>query len=261
MLARLIGVFALFLIAGGFVVGNADEQQVDADPSGTWKWERTFNENKIDYTLRLNWHDDKLTGTCQAVMENGPPGLSDPVKIDDAKLEGDKISFTITRSFNGNEFTVAYGGSFDGDELEGSVKLDFRDREREFDWNANRVLSKDDVIGTWQFRSETPNGNVRESTLTLSEDGKKLKGELVSERGERELNNIAIEDNQLSFEIIFEREGNSFTVAYKGTPRGDSMKGTLEFNFNGEPRKTDVEGKRMSKKPGDSKPKKESSES
>ena len=85
-----------------------------------------------------------------------------------------------------------------------------------------------------------------------------MKGALVSERGERDVDNIAIENNQLSFKIIFERGGNSFTAAYKGTPRGDSMKGTLEFDVNGEARKTNVEGKRISKKPGDSKPKKDS---
>ena len=142
---------------------------------------------------------------------------------------------------------------------------------REFEWTAKRVVGAADVIGTWQLRFETPNGNVMEPTLKISRDGKKLKGTFVSERGERELDNLTIKDNQLSFEITFERDGNSFTVAYKGTPHGDSMKGTLEAEFNGESRKTDVEGKRMPKKsvdqkpsdqkPGDSKPKKDSSES
>ena len=105
-----------------------------------------------------------------------------------------------------------------------------------------------DVVGTWQFRFETPNGNVIEPTLKLSNDGKNLKGTFVGRRGEREIKDISLKDNQLSFQIVFERDGNTVTVAYKGTPRGDSMKGTIESNFGGEPRKTEVDAKRLPEK-------------
>ena len=78
-------------------------------------------------------------------------------------------------------------------------------------------------------------GSDSAARLVVEADGTSLNGEIL----EREVENLAVEDNQLSFELTFERDGNSFTVAYKGTPRGDSMKGTMESEFNGESRKTD----------------------
>jgi hypothetical protein len=240
------------------VIGVAQEPEAKKaiDPSGTWKWERTFGDTQMDFTLRLEQNKNgKLTGSYASRRGDTE---REPASIDDATMNGDKLSYQVTFTRNDREFTVMYEGTVSDDSITGLTKANFGGEAREFEWTAKRVLVAADVIGTWQFRSETPNGNTRESTLTLSEDGKKLKGALVSERGERDVDNIAIENNQLSFEIIFERGGNSFTAAYKGTPRGDSMKGTLEFDVNGESRKTDVEGKRISKKPGDSKPKKDS---
>jgi hypothetical protein len=233
------------------VIGVAQEPEAKKamDPSGTWKWERTFGDTQMDFTLRLKLNKNgKLTGNYASKRGETE---REPAKIEDATIEGDKLSFQVTRSRNDQEFTVVYEGTVSDEGITGTTKANFGGESREFEWTAKRVVGAADVIGTWKLRFETQNGNVMEPTLTLSKDGKKLKGEFVSERGQRELDNVAIEDNQLSFEITFERNGNAFTVAYKGTPRGDSMKGTLESEFNGESRKTDVEGKRIPKKPGE----------
>jgi hypothetical protein len=243
------------------VIGVAQEPEAKEaiDPSGTWKWERTFGDTQIDFTLRLKLNENgKLTGNYASRRGETE---REPAKIEDATIKGDKLSFQVTRARNDREFTVVYEGTVSDEAITGLTKANFGGESREFEWTAKRVVGTADVIGTWRFRIETPNGNVREPTLTISKNGKKLKGVLVSERGEREVENLAIEDNQLSFELTFERDGNSFTVAYKGTPRGDSMKGTMESEFNGESRKTAVEGKRIPKKPVDSKASQDSSES
>ena len=212
------------------------------DPSGTWKWERSFGDNQMDYTLRIMQNEQgKLTGTY-AVKRN--ESEREPVKLDDVKLDGNKLTFRVHRTRNDREFTINYEGVVSDEGIKGLTKANFGGEDREFEWNAKRVVTIADVIGTWQIRSER-NGNVRESVLKLSKDGEKLKGSRTSSRGEREIQDIKIKDNQLSFHITFERDGNSFTIAYTGLPRGNSMTGFRESNFGGESRKTEFVGKRL----------------
>ena len=245
MCTRLLTSFVLLLAACGFTLGQDDGSKPKGDPSGTWKWERTFNENQIDYTLRLKWHDDKLTGTCQAVMENGPPGLNDPVKIEDAKVEGDKLSFTVTRSFNGNEFTVEYAGKFDGDKIDGNIGLEFRDRAREFDWNAKRVVSHADVVGKWSVKFEMPNRTV-ESSFSLAEEGGQLKGTYHSGVfGDNPIKKIELKENRLLFVVTFENDGQEFPVSYQVEPRGGKLSGVVRSNFGGQDQEAELTGARI----------------
>ncbi len=48
----------------------------------------------------------------------------------------------------------------------------------------------------------------------------------------------------MSFKVTRERNGQTFTVNYKGKLEGDTIKGTIEFNFGGESRSRDWEAKR-----------------
>ena len=78
------------------------------DPSGTWKWERSFGDNQMDYTLRIMQNEQgKLTGTY-AVKRNDSE--LEPVKLDDVKLDGNKLTFRVHRTRNDREFTINYEG-------------------------------------------------------------------------------------------------------------------------------------------------------
>jgi len=240
----MLSLVSVICVAATVVSAEPDAKQVD--PTGTWKWERTFGDTHLDYTLRLKLDKDgKVTGTYASRRNETE---REPAKIEDAKVHGDKLSFSITRSRNGREFTLMYEGTVSDEGLTGFTKVNFNGNPREFEWTAKRVVEIADVIGTWQLRFETPNGNVIEPTLKLSKDGKNLKGTFVSRRGEREIKDIIIKENQLLFQFTFERNGNTSTIKFTGKPRGDSMKGTLESNFGGEARKTEVDGKRLPEK-------------
>ena len=101
----------VFVIAVSVAV-IADEpnaKKAKVDPSGTWKWERTFGDNHLDYTLRLKLDKDgTLTGT-NATRWNDRVG--EPSKIEDAKFDGNKLTFSVTRSRNDREFTMVYEGT------------------------------------------------------------------------------------------------------------------------------------------------------
>src|SRR5262245_21111187 len=85
--------------------------QAPADPSGTWKWQYQFGDNKMDAKLNLDWNGKKLTGkyTAREVAS----------EIRDGKLEKDQLSFSTRREINGNEFEVKFNGQVKQDEILG----------------------------------------------------------------------------------------------------------------------------------------------
>jgi hypothetical protein len=233
----------MLAVAGAAMAEETKDAKAKVDPSGTWQWQRSFGDNEMDYTLRLQLHEDgKVTGTY-ALVRNG--NQSEPTKIDDGKLQDGKVTFHVTRSWNDREFTLAYEGTVSEKQIEGNASMDLGGNSREFEWQAKRVVLPADVVGTWQLRFETPNGNVMEPTVKIAQDDKQLKGTFVGRSAERELNEVAIKDDQLSFHVVFERDGNEMKIAFQGQPRGESMVGSIESNFGGEPRKFDVEAKRL----------------
>ena len=211
---------------------RADEQ---ADPSGTWKWERTFGDNTVQFTLRLNLKGERVSGTYASSRAK--------TEIKHGKVDGDELSFQVDREFNDRKFTINFRGKVSEDAIKGKGEFSADGNSREFDWEAKRSVGLADVVGTWKLRIETANGNVREPSLKLTKKGEELTGVYTGRRGDIEAKNIEIKDNQLTFEISGENDGNQWKVAYKGKPRGNSIKGTIDFDFGGNTGTVDFEGK------------------
>src|SRR5438105_8219991 len=101
-LTSLIKAAACAILALGAV---AQAQDKKADPTGTWTWTTPGRNGGPDRksTLKLKTDGDKLTGTISA------PGRqraeASDTAIEDGKIKGDEVSFTVTREFNGNKFT------------------------------------------------------------------------------------------------------------------------------------------------------------
>jgi hypothetical protein len=205
------------------------------DPTGSWKWDYTFNDNKAEFTLKLNWDGKQLTGKYTA--------FDTTTDIDQAKLEKDDVSFVAHREFDGNKFDVYFTGKAEPDAIDGKVNVDFGQGPQDFDWHAKRFVDANDVLGTWELRLETPTG-VIEPKITITNDKDGLHGHYVSPYGEREAKNIELKDGQLSWEISGERDGNQFKAVYRGKPQGDTIKGTDEFDFSGNSARIDFTGKR-----------------
>jgi hypothetical protein len=224
------------LVVGfGSVLADEGGSTGTADPTGTWKWERTFNDNTAEFLLKLNWDGKRLSGKYTAFGSTSD--------IEQSQLEHDELSFLAKREFNGNQFEVKFKGKVESDNLVGKITVDFGNGPQEFDWNAKRSVEVDDVLGTWNLRLEMPNG-VIEPRLTITRKGEELHGAYVSPFGAREAKNVTLKDNQLSWEISGERDGNQFKVVYTGQPRGNIIEGTTEFDFNGNTGTMEFTGKR-----------------
>jgi hypothetical protein len=87
-----------------------------ADVSGTWTFEQQGRNGATTTTLNLKADGSKLTGT----MDGGRGG---PIEISDGHVDGNNISFSVKRSFNGNDTVTPYKGIINdsGD----SLKLTF----------------------------------------------------------------------------------------------------------------------------------------
>lgn len=234
------------LAAANMALGQEDAAKQRVDPSGTWKWERDFNGSKIDYTLRLKQKDKTLTGTYQTTFENSVPDLADPVAIENAKLDGRKISFSVTRSLNGNEFTVVYNGTLVGrDKIEGSSTLDFENGSQEFDWNAEFAVLAEDLIGKWKTTIDSPTG-VIESSMTLKKVGGKLGGTYHSSVfGDHPIENITLKDGELSFAVTFGTDDGDYQATYKAKPRGDQFEGVISADVDGQQMEAPLKGIRV----------------
>jgi hypothetical protein len=108
-----------------------------------------------------------------------------------------------------------------------------------------------DVSGTWTW--STPGrdgGEPRKSTLKLKVEGEKLTGTLLSpgrqgaEPRETAIADGKIKGDEMSFTVTREFGGNKMVSTYTGKLAGDTIKGKIEFERNGEKMSRDWEAKR-----------------
>lgn len=84
------------------------------------------------------------------------------------------------------------------------------------------------AVGSWDITIESPQGK-RESVLVIKQDGGKLTGALKSPRGERPLDSVKVEGNDITFVMTANVQGQDMVMTYKGKVDKDSMKGDADF--------------------------------
>ena len=106
------------------------------------------------------------------------------------------------------------------------------------------VHAADDPTGTWTWKMER-NGQTRELTLKLKLEGEKLTGSIPGrDNNETPIADGSFKNGELSFTITREFNGNKMTQKFSGKVSGDSIKGKIESERNGEKQSRDWEAKR-----------------
>lgn len=104
----------IVLCAALLMIVSAKPVFAATDVTGTWTGSlSTPDGNTFDLTFNLKQDSGKVTGTIQ-----GPQG--DPLSIDNGKIDGDKVTFTV--SFNG--MTITHEATVNGDEMKMTTKSD-----------------------------------------------------------------------------------------------------------------------------------------
>jgi hypothetical protein len=81
-----------------------------ADIAGTWKGTAEGPQGTIERTFTFKVDGSTLTGETSSEM------LGKSV-INDGKVDGDNLSFTITANLGGNDVKLTYKGKVTGDEM------------------------------------------------------------------------------------------------------------------------------------------------
>lgn len=97
-----------------------------ADLTGTWEGERQGRNNQtMKVVLNLKAEGSTLTGTMSSFGNRQLP-------IQDGKISGDDISFTVTVEFNNNKMKFLYTGKVSGNEIKMKATREGSDRTSEF---------------------------------------------------------------------------------------------------------------------------------
>jgi len=82
-----------------------------ADLTGTWKGAFEFNGNSVPLTFNLKHSGDTVTGTIE--------GLPTPnAKIEEGKVAGDALTFSVNIEYEGNPVKLVYKGKIAQDEIQ-----------------------------------------------------------------------------------------------------------------------------------------------
>ncbi|MBX6314612.1 MAG: hypothetical protein IRY99_17115 [Isosphaeraceae bacterium] len=124
--------WAVFGLAVGLLASAAKAEDKKADANGTWKWSFTTQSGQtFEQTLKLKQEGERLTGTITGRMGNEIP-------IEEGKVQGDEVSFQVTREFGGNKVVQKYRGKLSGDTIKGKVEMERNGETRSRDWEAKR---------------------------------------------------------------------------------------------------------------------------
>jgi hypothetical protein len=108
-----------------------------ADATGSWTWSTPGRNGGAarTNTLTLKVEGSKLTGKVAAPNHDG---ASVETPVTDGKIEGDSLSFSVVREFNGTTTTAKYAGKVAADKITGKVETTRDGQPQSRDWEAKR---------------------------------------------------------------------------------------------------------------------------
>jgi len=227
---RFLAATFVLVIVGAAAIARADDKP---SPTGTWKWEVTFNNQVRATTLKLKLEDKKLTGAI--VGRDGQE-----TAIQDAKFENGTVSFTVVRERNGQKTTRKYTGKLSGDTLKGKSEFERNGETQSGDWEAKRSVPP---TGAWKW-TVSYGGQTHDMVLTLKCEGDKLTGTLSRDGAESTIQDAKFEDGTVSFTVVREINGQKMTFKYSGKVDGSTLKGKSEFERDGQSQSRDWEAKK-----------------
>ena len=237
----------ILLTALSLVALSSLAQDKKNDATGTWTWAFPGRDgNTFNQTAKLKQDGEKLAGSV-----TGRQGAESP--IENGKVVGNELSFTLTRDFGGTKIVSKYSGKLDGDTLKGKIATERDGETNERDWEARRekaagaaatpaapaAMAK--AAGTWQFKRARDDGSEMKSVLKLKQDGEKITGTNTWNDGpEVPIEEASLRGDTIAFTITRERDGNKMTARYNGKLEENKITGTVSANVGGEDRTFDI---------------------
>ena len=97
---------------------------------------------------------------------------------------------------------------------------------------VNVFAAKVNVTGKWEITLQSPRGE-RTQTVEMVQKGEELTVKMTTRRGNVMEAKGTVKEDKIEWSIIRETPRGEFTITYKGTVAGDTMKGEAEFGGRG----------------------------
>jgi len=104
---------------------------VPADFAGRWQWSLRIGGQNIEYQLEASQRFQRIEGTARVGGAQ--------VKLENARLSGDRVSFTLVADVKGAPVRQTFSGRIVGDAVEGSVTLAGARLQGAVEWSAART--------------------------------------------------------------------------------------------------------------------------
>ena len=108
---------------------------VPAAAMGTWRWNHDGIGFTREYEMKVEQRFQFISGTASAKTSTA--------YLRDMKLEGDRMTFTLTEEAGSALAQTRYDGRIDGDTITGTARMNNRTEARP--WRAQRVAGRTDI--------------------------------------------------------------------------------------------------------------------
>ncbi len=120
---------------------------VPAKVTGPWHWQLSVGGKPQTYEITLEQKYQMISGTARV------GGRS--VKLQDARLRGDQISFSFSAEVNGSPLKHGFSGRVTGNTIEGAASLAGSRSQGQHEWNAARGAKTSHSAGAARLAAST----------------------------------------------------------------------------------------------------------
>lgn len=209
------------------------------DLAGTWKLTIDAGGQVLEPQAIIKNESGELSG--QFVADDGQQ-----VELADLALEGDKVMFTITLDFGGQDLVAKFAGNVKEDEVEGEIEYDLSGQVGTATFTgAKQGAEAAGAIGKWNISVATDDGGSLESVLTLEKGDEGPSGTMVGPDGVAlEVDELKVEGDKLAFKVTADFGGQELVANFDGKVEGDKYTGKVAYDLGGETGELDFEGSR-----------------
>ena len=231
----MVGWMLLFSLLALPAMAVADDE---VSPVGDWQLEvATPDGATLNLKVNIKQDGDKLAGTMV-----GDDGVE--TELTDISFADGELKFAISRDFGGQQLNSKFTGKLTAEKYEGSVDYDIGGQAGTLDVVGGRAKPSIDLNGTWLLVA-TSEGGTFEPKLHLKHDGDTLDGKYEwNEDITAEIKDGKIVEEEVTFTVTHDFNGEEIVVKYKVKLDGDKLAGTAEYDLAGQTGTAEVEGTR-----------------